>query len=64
MNRFKDKAFKVFGIFCTFFGLFMLAIFVGDVVLKGIDRISWDFLTNLPSRFPEKAGIFTALMGT
>ncbi len=54
----------VFGVFCTFFGLFMLAIFVGDVVLKGVDRISWEFITNLPSRFPEKAGIFTALMGT
>lgn len=64
INRLKDKAFHVFGICCTFFGLFMLAIFIGDVLSKGLSRISWDFLSNLPSRFPEKAGIFTALMGT
>ncbi len=60
----KDKAFRYFGIFCTFFGLVMLAIFVGDVLMKGLGRIDWAFITNLPSRFPEKAGIFTALLGT
>lgn len=60
----KDKAFRYFGIFCTFFGLVMLAIFVGDVLMKGLGRIDWAFITNLPSRFPEKAGIYTALMGT
>lgn len=64
MNRIKDKAFEYFGIFCTLFGLVMLGIFVGDVLLKGINRIDWNFITDLPSRFPEKAGIFTALMGT
>jgi phosphate transport system permease protein len=64
MNRIKDKAFEYFGIFCTLFGLVMLGIFVGDVLLKGINRIDWNFITALPSRFPEKAGIFTALMGT
>lgn len=63
-NRIKDQAFRAFGLFCTLFGLIMLAVFVGDVVLKGIGRIDLDFLTNLPSRFPERAGIFTALMGT
>lgn len=63
-NRIKDKIFQYFGIFCTFFGLFMLAIFIGDVLQKGLGRIDWDFITKLPSRFPEKSGIFTALMGT
>lgn len=64
INRLKDKTFQYFGVFCTFFGLFMLGIFVFDVIRKGVGRISWEFLTNLPSRFPEKAGIFTALIGT
>lgn len=63
-NRIKDKIFQYFGIACTFFGLFMLAIFIGDVLQKGLSRIDWEFITKLPSRFPEKAGIFTALMGT
>ncbi len=64
INRFKDNAFRFFGIGCTFFGLFMLAVFIGNVLMKGFDRIDWQFLTSLPSRFPEKAGIFTAPMGT
>lgn len=64
MNRIKDKIFEYFGICCTVFGLLMLVIFVGDVLIKGASRIDWDFITNLPSRFAEKAGIFTALMGT
>lgn len=64
INRLKDQGFRLFGIFCTFFGLFMLGIFILDVLFKGFERIDWKFLTSLPSRFPEKAGIFTALMGT
>lgn len=64
INRLKDQGFRLFGIFCTFFGLFMLGIFIIDVLLKGLGRIDWKFISSLPSRFPEKAGIFTALMGT
>jgi phosphate transport system permease protein len=44
--------------------LLVLGIFIFQIVQKGFGRISWQFLTSLPSRFPEKAGIFTALMGT
>jgi phosphate transport system permease protein len=63
-NRLKDNAFKYFGIFCTFFGLVMLAIFIGYIVMMGINRIDWDFITSLPSRKAEKAGILTAWTGT
>jgi phosphate transport system permease protein len=35
-----------------------------SVVKDGIARIDWDFITNLPSRKAEKAGIWTALMGS
>jgi phosphate transport system permease protein len=64
INRIKDKAFMYFGIACTLFGLIMLAIFISDVVSEGLSRIDWDFLTALPSRKPEKAGILTAWAGT
>lgn len=63
-NRLKDKAFQVFGIFCTFIGLVVLAIFLIDIVLEGIARIDWDFLTSLPSRRAASAGILTAWAGT
>lgn len=64
VNRLIDKAFKYFGIACTFFGLLMLVIFVGNILTDGLQRIDWDFLTNLPSRKAEKAGILTAWAGT
>ena len=63
-NRLKDKAFQLFGIACTFIGLLLLAIFIGDILIDGLSRLDWDFLTALPSRRPERAGIWTAMMGT
>jgi phosphate transport system permease protein len=63
-NRIKDEAFKYFGIFCTMLGLLLLALFIGNILIKGLSRIDWDFITGLPSRFPERAGIFSAFMGT
>lgn len=64
INRFKDKTFLVIGIFSSVLGLALLAIFIGDILVKGLSRIDLDFIVSLPSRFPEKAGIFTAMMGT
>ena len=63
-NRLIDAGFKYVGIACTFFGIVVLLIFLGDIVIKGITRIDWDFLTNLPSRRAERAGILTAWTGT
>lgn len=63
-NRLKDTVFKYVGVFSTFFGLVMLAIFIGNILVDGIGRIDWVFLTNLPSRRASKAGILTAWTGT
>ncbi|WP_017733770.1 phosphate ABC transporter permease PstA [Nafulsella turpanensis] len=64
LNRFKDKAFQAFGLFCTFFGLIVLAIFLLDILKEGLARLDWDFLTSLPSRRAARAGILTAWAGT
>ena len=64
INRLKDRAFKVFGICCTFIGLVVLAIFLVDIFIEGLSRIDWEFLTNLPSRRASRAGILTAWVGT
>lgn len=64
INRLKDKTFKVLGVSCTFLGLLILAIFLIDILMDGIGRLSWDFITSLPSRLPGRAGIKTALSGT
>jgi phosphate transport system permease protein len=63
-NRLKDQVFKVWGIACTLLGLVLLLIFLGNIFMDGIQRINWSFLMNLPSRSSEKAGIYTALMGS
>lgn len=63
-NRYKDQAFKIWGIFCTLLGIVLLTIFIGSILIDGLQRIDWDFITNLPSRKAERAGIWTALMGS
>lgn len=63
-NRLADKAFQVWGVISTLFGLILLAIFIGDILMEGLGRIDWSFITSLPSRRPERAGIWTAMMGT
>ena len=63
-NRLKDNLFKYWGIFCTIIGLVLLIVFIGDILIDGLRRIDWGFITSLPSRKAEKAGIYTALMGS
>jgi len=63
-NRIMDSAFKYVGIACTLFGLVILAIFIGDILIKGLTRIDWNFITDLPSRKASKSGILTAWTGT
>lgn len=63
-NKWKDKLFQYWGVFCTLLCLTLLVFFIGDIFMEGISRIDWDFLTGLPSRKAERAGIFTPIMGT
>lgn len=63
-NRWKDKAFKIWGIGCTLLGLVLLSIFIGTILIDGLQRLDWSFISELPSRFAEKGGIYTALMGS
>jgi phosphate transport system permease protein len=63
-NRLLDNAFQYLGLGLTIGALAILAIFLLDIATEGWSRISWDFLTSLPSRKAEKAGILTAWTGT
>lgn len=44
--------------------LLILAVFIGFIIYQGIDRLSWEFMVSLPSRFAEESGIYTAWVGT
>jgi phosphate transport system permease protein len=52
--------------FCvaTMVGVVMLVLLLASVLREGIAHVDGDFLTRFPSRFPEKAGIKSALWGT
>ncbi len=64
INRIKDSIFNYLGIAACLVGLVLLAIFIGNILIDGINRIDWDFLNSLPSRKAEKAGILTAWSGS
>lgn len=63
-SRIKDKAFEGMGLFATLSCLTVLGVFLGFILWQGLDRLSWDFLTSLPSRFAANSGIYTAWIGT
>ncbi len=63
-SEYADIAFKYFGLTCTLFGMFILVLLLYDVASRGFHRISWEFITNLPSRRAASAGIYTAWVGT
>ena len=63
-SRLSDLALHGLGLGATLLGLLVLAILLADILGDGLGRLSWDFLTGLPSRHAENAGIFPALAGT
>lgn len=67
----RSEKYKLYGL--IFQGLTFLAAMSGFVFLflllisvfaNGWEHLNWNFLTAYPSRFPEKAGILSAIVGT
>ena len=56
--------FHAIGIAAASFGVLMLAALLVDVLLDGLPRLDTSFLTNFPSRRPQKAGIAAAFVGS
>lgn len=56
--------FYIFCLVANFSVIFFLVILLGDVLMQGTSTLNWNFLTSFPSRFPEKAGILAAIVGT
>ena len=66
LNKRHFKA-KIFARFCacvTWMGTALLLILLYQIFSDGLSWLDWDFLNNFPSRFPERAGIKSALAGT
>lgn len=60
----QDQFFQFLTIAVLVFALGSLATLIVAVFWEGIEWLDWDFLTGYPSRNPEEAGIFPALIGS
>ena len=59
-----DGIFAVVGLLSTFVGMITLAALIVDLAAGGAGRITWQFFSSFPSRFPGQAGILSAWAGT
>jgi len=65
MKRFSaDRIFSILGISILIFILIGLGFLVGGLLYEGSSRLTYQFLSSYPSRFPDKAGILSALVGS
>ena len=65
--KIRHRKAKVFAYFCasiTWASVFILFVLLWQVSANGLAWLDWQFLTSFPSRFPESAGIKSAIAGT
>ncbi len=60
----KATFFKYFCIAVTASAVLILGILLYQIISDGYRWVDWQFMTSYPSRFPEKAGILSAFVGT
>lgn len=60
----QDLIFNVVGILCTLVGIATLTALLVDLIMDGVTRLNWTFLSSFPSRFAERAGILSSWVGT
>ena len=63
-SKLRNNIFWIIGLFSTLIGFILLFTLMIDLFIDGLPRLSWQFFTSYPSRFPEKAGILSAWVGT
>ena len=62
--RRNERLFELLSLAATLVGLVVLGALVADVLIDGLGRLDWQFLTSFPSRKPDNAGIYSALVGS
>ncbi|WP_127582856.1 phosphate ABC transporter permease PstA [Paenibacillus koleovorans] len=60
----KNSLFHFLFLLSTCLGVLALVLLLGQVLLKAVGWIDWQFLTSFSSRLPERAGIKAAFVGT
>jgi phosphate transport system permease protein len=64
LSKLRNNLFWIIGLFSTLIGFILLFTLMIDLLIDGLPRLGWQFFTSYPSRFPEKAGILSAWIGT
>ncbi|HEX2445888.1 MAG TPA: phosphate ABC transporter permease PstA [Vicinamibacterales bacterium] len=59
-----DRAFAILGLLGLLAALAALAALLADIMVDGVPRLSWQFLTSYPSRRASSAGVYPALIGS
>ncbi|MFN3534955.1 MAG: phosphate ABC transporter permease PstA [Desulfatiglandales bacterium] len=59
-----DKLFMIIGLLLCLTGLAVITLLLIDLFIDGAPRLTLKFLISYPSRFPEKAGILSAWVGS
>lgn len=63
-SKYRNNMFMILGLLATFIGLVLLLALLIDLFVDGSHRLTYKFFTSFPSRFPEKAGILSAWVGS
>lgn len=64
IRRVKGGLLYAFCLFAVAIAVVSLAVLLSDALQDGLPWLDLQFLTNLPSRFPEQAGFYVALVGS
>ncbi len=62
--KFASQAFALLCAGATWLCVSILILLLWNIVSFGLDSLSWDYINRFPSRFAEKAGIKSALVGS
>jgi phosphate transport system permease protein len=62
--KFQDFIFRFTGLIVLMFSFAVLLTLIIDMFMTGFARLDYLFFTSFPSRFPEKAGILSAWVGS
>lgn len=60
----KDFVFQFLGIILLIFSIGTLLLLIYDLSHTGLNRLSLEFLQSFPSRYPERAGVLSAWVGS
>lgn len=63
-RKFSEALFKALGLSALVLAVGTLALLFGALLIDGIGRLDWQFLTSFPSRHASQAGILPAVVGS